>query len=57
MRAGVNQEDFYFQIFKELSFAQKLSNCRNAIRYFGWTLDGDTFYSVQRLIDNGYVWK
>ncbi|KAI8081061.1 hypothetical protein BDF21DRAFT_451955 [Thamnidium elegans] len=66
MRVEVNKEDFYFQIFKELSFAHKLSNCRNVIQYFGWAHNdgpekkGD-FHLVQRLIENGdarkYLYK
>ncbi|GAA5796975.1 hypothetical protein HPULCUR_002353 [Helicostylum pulchrum] len=52
-RVGVVEEDFYFQIFKELSFAHKLSNCRNTVRYLGWTIHDDKFYLVQRLIENG----
>ncbi|KAG2231192.1 hypothetical protein INT48_004379 [Thamnidium elegans] len=51
----IGEEYFYFQMYKELVFSRKLSECQGVIRYFGWTFDDDNdkFYLIQPLIDNG----
>ncbi|KAG2237511.1 hypothetical protein INT48_005547 [Thamnidium elegans] len=51
----IDEGYFYFQMYKELVFSRKLSECQNIIKYFGWTFDDDNgkFYLIQPLIDNG----
>ncbi|KAG2234205.1 hypothetical protein INT48_006005 [Thamnidium elegans] len=51
----IDEEYFYFQMYKELVFSRKFSECHGVIRYLGWTFDDDNskFYLIQPLIDNG----